>query len=156
MFLKLPSLLVFVCLAKRGLSIDKETFVWLNWPVFCDLKEFGDRQRAVGVEMFSYVGHLKKLTVRMSCVCPSQSPQCWFWSCHRYRQQQFALPAFLKLKKGGDVTGLAVVRSGNNGGVWSHLFAFVNTDDFSRDFVLSRNISLNTFYKNQVYVENAV
>lgn len=44
MVLKLPTLLVFVCLAKRVLSIDKVTFVWLNWPVFCDLEEVGDRE----------------------------------------------------------------------------------------------------------------
>lgn len=106
--------------------------------------------------MFSCVGHLQKFTARMSCLCTSQSPQCWFWSCHRYRQKQFPLSAFLKFRKGGDVTGLAYVRSGNKSDMWSHPFVSVNTDDFSRDFVLSRNISLNTFYKKQVYVENAV
>lgn len=61
-----------------------------------------------------------------------------------------------EIQKGGDVTGLACERSGNNSGLWSHLFASVNTDEFSRDFVLSRNICLNILYKNQVYIENAV
>lgn len=146
---------VSVCVLTKK-SIDKVTFLWLTWPVFCDLEELGDRQRSVGVEMFSYVGHLQKFTAGMSCVRPSQSPQCCFWSCHGYWQQQFGLSVFLKFKKGGDVTGLACVTSENNSCMWSHLFASVNTDDFSRDFVLSRNISLNTLRKNRVYLENAV